>query len=36
MAAAQRLRLNAVVVTVAMYTLLVIGLSALVAYPTTR
>lgn len=35
MAAAQRLRLNAVVVTVAMYSLLVIGLIALVAYPTT-
>ena len=36
MAAAQRLRLNAIVVTVAMYSVLVVGLIALLAVPTTR
>ena len=36
MAAAQRLKINAVLVTVAMYSMLVIGLVAFVALPTTR
>lgn len=36
MAAAQRLQWNAIVVTAAMYSTLVIGLIALVAWPTTR
>jgi hypothetical protein len=36
MAAAQRLKLNPVVVTVAMYSMLVVGLFALVAWPATR
>lgn len=36
MAAAQRLRLNAIVVTVATYSLLVVGLVALIAWPTKR
>lgn len=36
MAAAQRMRWNAVLVTVAIYGLLIIGLVALVAWPTTN
>jgi hypothetical protein len=36
MAAAQRLKLNAVVITIVMYSMLAIGMIALVAYPTTR
>lgn len=36
MAAAQRLKWNAIVVTAAMYSILAIGLIALVAWPTTR
>jgi hypothetical protein len=36
MAAAQRLKVNAVLVTVAMYSTLVVGFIALVAWPSTR
>jgi hypothetical protein len=36
MAAAQRLKLNAIGVTVAMYSVLVVGLIALLAVPTSR
>src|SRR5438046_966738 len=36
MAAAQRLKWNAIVVTAATYSMLVIGLIALIAWPTTR
>jgi hypothetical protein len=36
MAAAQRLKLNALVVTIATYSLLVVGFIALVAWPTKR
>jgi hypothetical protein len=36
MAAAQRLKLNAIVVTVAMYSALVVGLIALVSWPAKR
>jgi len=35
-AAAQRLKWNAIVVTAATYSMLVIGLIALIAWPTTR
>jgi hypothetical protein len=36
MAAAQRLKLNAIVVAVAMHSVLVVGLIALLAVPTSR